>query len=184
MKKVIRIKVAFILRLLALVVFVFYVMSCKVHKLSEVSTSSHVETELNKDIKQTLDSSVVNTNKVVQMDKTVTNENTVINITDTYLSTPDSSGKQYPTRIVNTTVDNKKGIKADVKTNSDNKQTTDLNKELSDKSDSKSDNKAKAESKDEAETDNPTWVTWAVVIGIVVFGIILFFVLRRYNAVK
>jgi hypothetical protein len=171
--------------LLALTVFIIYpVMGCKVHKLTEVATSSSAKTEVNKDIKQTLDSSTINLNKVQTTDKTVTNENTVISITDTYLSAPDSSGKQYLTRIVNTTVDNKKGTKADIKTNTDNKQKTDLNKKLVDKSDSKSDNKAKAKNTGETTTDNPAWVTWMVVVGVIVIGIIALLILRRYGVLK
>jgi cobalamin biosynthesis Mg chelatase CobN len=159
-------------------------MGCKVHKLTEVATSSRAKTEVNKDIKQTLDSSAINLNKVQTMDKTVTNESMFVSITDTYLSVPDSSGKQYPTRIVNTTVDNKKGTKADVKTNTDSKQKTDLNKKLVDKSDSESDNKAKAKNTGETETDNPAWVTWGIIVAIIIIGVIIFLVLKRYNIIK
>ena len=177
--------------------------SCKTLKQANTSVSTgstntistaNSSTDAKLDVK-TSDSSVSNTTiNSTTTDKGTTSETVEEITTNTKLSPPDSTGKQYPTE---TTTTNRKikrgenknstataGLKSDVKANATTNDKSKLKANSTQKSKSKSKANIKETSKKTEEEKTPAWISISIVVLLLSLLFIVSQILKRFKIIK
>ncbi len=177
MKTMAKITLLFFLGLMLCLAF-----ACKTTKQT-VTGTSETEKHINNDIKQSgsLDAKVKQNE--THADKSVEREVSVEETNTTKWSQPDSTGQQYPVETTNTKKTTGRVNQNDLSTNKGGELDLSAVENAEDKS--KIDNKARDDTESSLTREDEThkWTIWGVVSGVVVLGVLAYFVLRRYGQV-
>ena len=170
-------------KLLFIVLLAMITFSCRTVKQTTTS-KAEVKTEANLNVKQSNESNLSTETNLSTVDKSVTNEDVSVKVTETVLSKPDSSGKQFAEKITVTEQVKNTNKVANVNTES-NVKTNDVSKtKLADKSDFKSDSIANNINTQETKTKTPGWITICVIV-LIFSGLgLIYYLLKKYNVLK
>lgn len=154
--------------------------SCKTVKTNQqIAQQQQTEQKNNLHIQQQVKEQVTITTQTI--DQTAINEEEEETIEETFWSAPDSTGKQYPISTRTITRNTRKGQQNDTKTSIKNEVQSREQQSAEDHSIQIDKIEEENNSKTETKKQVPMWIIVAIVGIIVMVGLILFALLKRYK---